>query len=146
MAPFVEVFVVQPGRAQAGIELSIGVPLKAALVIDGRPPVLLIRFVFVNVAELVGGVVDLVALGITGQELLKENLGPTLIVDVIGAPALILVGHASPIEIVSFGDVIGGLEGGRRNIQLQSKGLLGNSVKLQQLFFGPASAFHVADR
>src|SRR5207248_3098910 len=64
-----EVTVVESGGPQTGVVLRGGVPLDAALEVDGGPAVLVIEdLALVQVAELVRGVADLVA----GRVLVKE--------------------------------------------------------------------------
>src|ERR1700693_1698759 len=65
-----ELLVVNAGGAHAGVGGGLGVPLKTALEVGGRAAVVFVRLAVVNVAELVGGLIDLVALGILGEQFL----------------------------------------------------------------------------
>ncbi len=145
MAALVQELIVQPGGAKAGVKLGVRIPLETALIVNRGPTILLVRLALINIAELIGGVVNLVALRIIGEELLKQDFRPAFVIDVIVAPSLALVSHGSLVEVIGFGNVVGGLERGRGDIQLQSKSLLANAVKLNQLFLGPPSSLDIAD-
>jgi hypothetical protein len=74
---------------------------------------------FVDVAELIRGIADLVALRVVGQQLLEQNFRPALVIDVVVAPALVLVARHAPLNrpkrIVLKGDA-------RDDIRLRADG------------------------
>ena len=69
--------------SQPGVKLGLGVPLETTLVVHRGPGILLVGPTFVELAELVGDVADLVTLRILGEDLLEKKLGAVPVVDVI---------------------------------------------------------------
>src|SRR5947207_1214539 len=128
MAPLQQPLVVKPGGAQACVKMSLLVPLKATLEIEGGAAILCVRLAFVNVAEHVRGVVDLVALRVAGEQLLQEQFSAALVVDVTVAVALVLKSYGSFVQLVRFRNVIGGLQRRRRHVQIKAISLFGNAV------------------
>src|SRR5437879_3224223 len=102
--------VVEAGGADAGVEMSVLVPLETALEINGGAGWLLIGLALVEIAKLVGGVADLVALGIAGQQLLQQQLGAPLIIDEIVAETVAAFpAHRFGVQRIRFRDVLAGL-------------------------------------
>src|SRR5258708_5342399 len=80
LATVVQLALVQAGGPNAGVVLGLVVPLVAALEVQRRAVVLAEGPALVDVAQLVGGVADLVALRMLGEHLLEEQLGAALVV------------------------------------------------------------------
>src|SRR5205807_926860 len=125
-----QVVVIDPGRAQPSVGLGVLVPLEAALEVLRGAAVLLVGLALIEIAELVRDPANLVALGILREDLLKEQLGAALVVNVVGAPAVIFELHGPLVNLVGGRNILIGLESRRRHVEVEPIGLLGNAVIL----------------
>ena len=99
----------------------VGFHWIAALEIGRGQAIHLVGLGLVDVAQHVRGVADLAALRVKRQQLLQEQLGPSLVVGVVVAvpAALILVAHRPGVQAVGVGDVGVGVQRRRRDDPVQ---------------------------
>src|SRR5260370_240750 len=131
-------------RPHSGVELCLRVPLEAALEVLRGAGVLVVCLALVDIPQLIRGVADLVALRVLRQDLLEEQLGPALVVEIVVAPEpLVLVGQGLAVEVIRLGDVVVCLQALRRHVMREVIRLARDAMELDQLLFGQAGAVHI---
>lgn len=101
------VLFVKLGRAHTPLRL-LGIPLHGSVIIQGGPVKLFVGLSFVEFPQLIRRVRDPVACWVGGQDLLKEDFRPTLVIDIVGSPAPVLISEGAPIKLIGIWAILVG--------------------------------------